>query len=685
MSRSPKAERAQEGLEEYVASWQGIFRLMRQGHSWSGRERNQVFLNCAPDDAGAAQRRFADVSAVTGLDFLDDGRAFAVADWDHDGDLDLWLSNRTSPRLRLMLNQIHRSGAEAGAEPASWVALRLRGTQANRDGVGARVEVALSGSQGRADRRLVQTVYAGDGFQSQSSKWLHFGLGDLAGRSIERVTVRWPVPGGDGQEMESFSGVEANGRFLLEEGTGRAQAAEVRRESVELTTSVQTEPEASSDARLFLPRRLPLPKLPFRAYGDSGAVDRDVEGLVESSGGPVLVNLWASWCMPCLAEFRELAAHRADLEAAGLEVLALTVEGLDEKETRADDALKVLRELGFTGPSGAATSELLDKLDVLEQVLYELDLPFVVPVSYLVDGRGRLAAVYRGRLDLDTVLHDVAALDASAETLHEMSSPLPGRWHGMLPPVDLLWVGRAFRDDYPADMERYLLRAVGQFDRWFQGADDDDMKRYLSDRAASAFVDLAAVSADRGETDEAMERLRQALHRRNDSTLAHLKLGELLRDAGRHEESLQHFGLAYKSDPENAVARYGLGMAFYALGDVDNALGHLSAAHHFAPDMPAPIQGMAWILIRHADPRDQRATRDALDLARQGVDLTDRQDARMLDVLAAAEARAGRFDVAKATAREALERARDSESAEVVAEIESRLADYERGTVPGGP
>ena len=73
MPRSPKAERAQEALEQYVASWQGIFRLMREGHSWSGRERHQVFLNCGDG-------RFADVSAVTGLDFLDDGRAFGVVD-----------------------------------------------------------------------------------------------------------------------------------------------------------------------------------------------------------------------------------------------------------------------------------------------------------------------------------------------------------------------------------------------------------------------------------------------------------------------------------------------------------------------------------------------------------------------------------------------------------------------------
>ena len=32
--------------------------------------------------------RFANVSAVSGIDFPEDGRALCLVDWDHDGDLD---------------------------------------------------------------------------------------------------------------------------------------------------------------------------------------------------------------------------------------------------------------------------------------------------------------------------------------------------------------------------------------------------------------------------------------------------------------------------------------------------------------------------------------------------------------------------------------------------------------------
>ncbi|MCS5626013.1 MAG: hypothetical protein NZ935_00405, partial [Planctomycetes bacterium] len=45
-----------------------LSRMMREGRSWSGRERNCCFL-------GARDGAFSDVSAISGLDFPDDSRA----------------------------------------------------------------------------------------------------------------------------------------------------------------------------------------------------------------------------------------------------------------------------------------------------------------------------------------------------------------------------------------------------------------------------------------------------------------------------------------------------------------------------------------------------------------------------------------------------------------------------------
>ena len=69
------------------------------------------------------------------MDFPDDGRAISVTDWDNDGDLDLWITNRTAPRLRLMRNDTK--------EVNSFISLRLRGNgkTVNKDAIGARVEI----------------------------------------------------------------------------------------------------------------------------------------------------------------------------------------------------------------------------------------------------------------------------------------------------------------------------------------------------------------------------------------------------------------------------------------------------------------------------------------------------------------------------------------------------------------
>ena len=189
--------------EKVRRSWDArrmMVQLVSSGHSWSGRERNVCFLNTAGP-------RFANVSATSGLDFRDDGRAAASVDWDADGDLDLWLSNRSAPRLRFLRNDAPGGGRS--------VSLRLagNGTSANRDAIGARVELVDAEEGGPP---LVRTLRAGEGFLTQSTKWLHFGVGDAQGPFEARV--RWP----DGV-AETFSDLAPGSHLVLEQGTGRAR------------------------------------------------------------------------------------------------------------------------------------------------------------------------------------------------------------------------------------------------------------------------------------------------------------------------------------------------------------------------------------------------------------------------------------------------------------------------------
>ena len=75
---------------------------------------------------------------------------------------------------------LHNVSTNAG----HWVAIKLKGTKSNRDGIGARVEVHAGGKSWTAER------VAGSGYLSQDDDRMHFGLG--AGTTIDKLIVHWP-------------------------------------------------------------------------------------------------------------------------------------------------------------------------------------------------------------------------------------------------------------------------------------------------------------------------------------------------------------------------------------------------------------------------------------------------------------------------------------------------------------
>ncbi len=118
---------------------------------------------------------FSDVTnAVGGGDF--DGRGVAFADYDNDGDLDLFVTADVGEP-----NQLWRNDTETSHH---WLGLRLVGTASNRSAIGARVEVTTP------LRTTVQEVSGGAGRGSQNALPLLFGLG--AADTVESITVAWP-------------------------------------------------------------------------------------------------------------------------------------------------------------------------------------------------------------------------------------------------------------------------------------------------------------------------------------------------------------------------------------------------------------------------------------------------------------------------------------------------------------
>ncbi len=226
VAKSPGTAQA---APDYENGWNSINQLIREDYSWCGREPNVFYKR------PIGSSRFYDFSGVSGLDFADDSRAFAVLDLEGDGHLDVILKSRQAPQIRVLQN-------DCGAgKPV--VVLKLRGTQGNRDAIGARVEVG-----GR-----VQFVKAGSGYISQHTKALHFGVG-----STGAVTVNVTWPSGVKQK---FAGVRPGFRYEVVEGSAELEstALNVRADYPAGAVGAENMP-STADTWLLEPVPLPGPR-----------------------------------------------------------------------------------------------------------------------------------------------------------------------------------------------------------------------------------------------------------------------------------------------------------------------------------------------------------------------------------------------------------------------------------------
>lgn len=396
----------QDPESEYRRHQTRLNELIADGGSLSGHERNCSFLNIEG-------RKFATVSSVSGLDFADDARSPVSVDWDHDGDLDLWIGNRTAPQLRFMRNDTPHQN--------HFMSLRLRGTHSNRDGIGARVEIQAA-EGGNRNLKLIKTLKAGNGFLGQSSKWLHFGLGKET--KIGKVVVRWP-----GGAVEEFGGAKVNGHFLLVEGSGIASPVE--REPIKTTGDESSAPVSGKESihRIVTPTRSALPPLRYKRFdGKSGAVPL-------GEGRPLVVSLWASWCPACRDELEDWEMNQAAFNEAGVELHSVSVDEVDNRDDSSiETASKLVGELGLLFETGVATDEFYTRLQQAHDWPFRRRIPMPVPISFLVDGKGRLTAIYRGAVSAEQILADVGLFKMSDEELLAASLPFDGQWM-FRPPV----------------------------------------------------------------------------------------------------------------------------------------------------------------------------------------------------------------------------------------------------------
>lgn len=195
---------------------------------------------------------------------------------------------------------------------------------------------------------------------------------------------------------------------------------------------------------------------------------------------------------------------------------------------------------------------------------------------------------------------------------------------------------------------------------------------------ASARDHLGVVLYMQGRYGQAVEQHQMVLAHWPLRAQTHSNLGNALRAQGKLDEAISHFRRALSIDPHLLVAYYNLAHTLESAGRLPEALAQYRAALQVNAADAISLRELAWFLATCPDPAMRRPG-EAVRLAGRAAAIRRYHHPLVLDVLAAAQAAAGDFGQAIATAQHALDLALNQNDDKLAQAVRQRLMLYQRG------
>jgi tetratricopeptide (TPR) repeat protein/peroxiredoxin len=573
---------------DYEQGWNALNELIRSDGTWSGYERNTFYAN-------NRDGTFSDVSGPVGLDFLEDSRSFALADFDHDGRLEAVLKNRNSPQLRLLKNVI-------GDLPPS-IAFRLRGSKSNRDAIGAAITIDTG------TMRQTLMTHAGSGFLSQHSKEVLFGLGDAKGPV--QASIHWPSG-----LMQELHDLPINHRIWVEEGLEPSRFEEFKTHargktlghaSIVDSRASESLPE-SCETWLLAPVSAPEFSLP-----DLNGQTRTLSAV---HGKPVLLNFWTTESPGCREDLKTFNQLHRRWAAQGLQLLTINVN--DPTDLERVRTLARTGKLSFSIFQGS--DEVTGVYNILYRYLFDRHRDISLPTSFLIDGQGDIVKVYQGQLNPDHLEQDFRDIPGTDAERLERALPFPGVTSSLQFGRNYLSYGSvyfqrgyydqskksfelALRDDPSSAEALYGMGSVylkQQKNDQARESFERTVKLHASypDTLANAWNNLGLLATRENKTVEAIPLFQEALRMNPDNAVALENLGNAYRqqkDWGKAQEALEK---AVQRNPEDPETNYSLAMVFAQTDDNAKAYEYLQRALKLRPGYPEALNNLGVLYLR---------------------------------------------------------------------------------------
>jgi tetratricopeptide (TPR) repeat protein len=516
---------------DYELGWTAMNELIRSDYTWSGFERNVFYSN-------NRDGTFSDVSGAVDLDLIEDGRAFGLADFDHDGRQEVFLKNRNGPQLRLLKNILPDL-------PPS-IAFRLRGVKSNRDAIGAAVTIETE--TGRQTRWL----QAGSGFLSQHSKDVFFGLGSA---KLVKATIRWPSG-----LVQPLGDLPINHRIWVEEGLEPTRFEGWQAKAPAPHGSPQAlSPANSPSSETWLLVPVPAPNIP-------GA---------NVNGNRLLLTFGPAVSLQGIQSLT-ITPHESDDVAGIYNILYRHLfdrhRDLDLPTSFLIDASGNIVKI-YQGP--VTQAQITQDISQIPQTAAERlakALPFPGNSTTYEFGRNNLslgsAFFQRGYFDQAEASFRLALRDdpSSAEAQYGLGSVY-------------------LKQEKPVEARASFEQAL-------------KLKASYPDTRPNAWNNLGLLATREGRTADAISSFKEALRLNPGHWIALENLGNAYRQQKRWPEALEALERAVALRPEDPEANYSLAMVYAQTDDTSHAYEYLERALRLRPAYPEALNNRGVLYLR---------------------------------------------------------------------------------------